>query len=456
MSWREGYKKKLVSPQEAAKAVKSGDRVHFSLFAAYPKATLDALFGRMKEVEGVEISSMAMPSPLIDIFNKLEAVEGSEKHIRVHEWFTAHPTARELWRVGRGDYTPNNFRECGRLIKDYVQPEVAIIALSRIDDQGFGSLNLCNAFGRETVDSVKKRGGKVIFEINDQFPRILGDNFIHVSEADYIVQHSTTPPTIPDIQPRDIDMKIGQYVADLVEDGSTIQLGIGGQPNAVARLLENKKDLGIHTEMMVDSFKHLYEIGVITNRKKTLHPGKIVCTFTGGTPELYKWMDNNQIIECRPVAYTNDPYVISQNSKQVAINSTIMVDLMGQIASEAIGFRQFSGTGGQQDFNRGAFLSPGGKAILVLDSTGRRNKKYPTNGEGIIAHDDIISRIVPMMPDGQVLTASRTEAHYIVSEYGVAMLKGKSLKQRAQEMINIAHPDYRSELKAAAKKMQLM
>jgi acyl-CoA hydrolase len=208
--------------------------------------------------------------------------------------------------------------------------------------------------------------------------------------------------------------------------------------------------------MMVDSFKHLYEIGVITNRKKTLHPGKIVCTFTGGTPELYKWMDNNQIIECRPVAYTNDPYVISQNSKQVAINSTIMVDLMGQIASEAIGFRQFSGTGGQQDFNRGAFLSPGGKAILVLDSTGRRNKKYPTNGEGIIAHDDIISRIVPMMPDGQVLTASRTEAHYIVSEYGVAMLKGKSLKQRAQEMINIAHPDYRSELKAAAKKMQLM
>lgn len=456
MDWREDYKKKLVSPQTAAKAVKSGDRIYFPVFAAYPKGTLDALFNRMNEIEGVSISSMAMPSAVIDIYNKLESVEGSEKHIMTHEWFTAVAAARELWRVGRGDYTPNHFRECGRLLKDYVLPEVGIVPLSRLDDQGFGSFNLANAYTREIVEAVKKRGGKVIFEINDQFPRIMGDNFIHVSEADYIVEYSTTPATIPDIKPRDIDMTIGQYVADLVEDGSTIQLGIGGQPNAVARLLEGKNNLGVHTEMMVDSFKHLWEIGVITNDQKTLHPRKMVCTFTGGTLELYKWMDNNSMIECRPVVYTNDPYVICQNHKMVAINSAIMVDLMGQIASEAIGFRQFSGTGGQMDFNRGAFLSPGGKAFLVMDSTGRRNKKYPTNGEGVLAHDDIVSRIVPMMPDGQVITAPRTEAHYIVTEYGVAMLKGKSLRQRAQEMINIAHPDFRSELKAAAKKMQLM
>jgi len=456
MDWREDYKRKLVSPADAAKVVKSGDKVYFPVFSAYPKGTLSALIDRMKEIEGVSISSMATPSPVIDIFSRLEAAEGSEKHIMTHEWFTAHPVARELWRVGRGEYTPNHFRECGRLLKDYVLPEVGIIALSRVDDQGFCSFNLANAYTREIIEAVKKRGGKVIFEINEQLPRILGDNFVHVSEADLIVEYNTEPATIPDIQPREIDMIMGQFVADLVEDGSTIQLGIGGQPNAVARLLEGKKDLGVHTEMMVDAFKHLWEIGVITNRKKTLHPGKMVCTFTGGTKDLYKWTDNNQMIECRPVVYTNDPYVIAQNNKQVAINSAIMVDIMGQVASEAIGFRQFSGTGGQMDFNRGAFLSPGGKAFLVLDSTGRRNKKYPTQGAGIIAHDDTISRIVPMMPDGQVITVPRTEAHYIVTEFGVAMLKGKSLRQRAQEMIHIAHPDFRGELKAAARKMQLM
>jgi 4-hydroxybutyrate CoA-transferase len=456
MDWREDYKRKVVSPQEAAKAVKSGDYIYFSLFCAYPKATLNALFERMKEVEGVSISSMAVPSAIVDIFGKLQGVEGSEKHIRTHEWFTAHPTARELWRVGRGEYTPNNFRECGRLVTDYVKPDVAIIALSRVDDQGYCSFNLCNSFHRETIQAARNKGGKVIFEINEQLPRVLGDNFVHVSEADYIVEFNTEVATIPDIQPRDLDMKIGQYVADLVEDGSSIQLGIGGQPNAVAKLLEGKKDLGVHTEMLTDSVKHLWEIGAITNKKKTLHPGKMVCTFAGGSKELYTWMDNNQMIDCRPVVYTNDPYVIAQNHKQVSINSAIMVDIMGQIASEAIGFRQFSGTGGQQDFNRGAFLSPGGKSFIVLDSSGKRSNKYPTQGEGIIDHDGVISRIVPMMPDGQVLTASRTEAHYIVTEYGVAMLKGKSLRQRAKEMINIAHPDFRSELKAAAKKMQLM
>ncbi len=456
MNYKEDYKRKLVSLEDAARVVKSGDRIYFPVFAAYPKGTLNALFERMEELEGVSISSMAMPSPVVDIFSKLEAVEGSERHIMTHEWFTAHPVARELWRVGRGDYTPNHFRECGRLVKEYVLPEVAMIALSRVDGQGFGSFNLANAYTREIIEAVKKRGGKVIFEINEQLPRILGDNFVHVSEADYIVEYNTEPATIPDIKPRDVDMVIGQFVADLVEDGSTIQLGIGGQPNAVARLLEGKKNLGVHTEMMVDSFKHLWEIGVITNDQKTLHPRKIVCTFTGGTKELYDWVDNNQMIECRPVAYTNDPYIICQNHKMMAINSAIMVDLMGQIAGEAIGFRQFSGTGGQMDFNRGAFMSPGGKGILVLDSTGRRNQKYPTQGEGLLAHNDTISRIVPLMPDGQVITAPRTEAHYIVTEYGVAMLKGKSLRQRTQAMINIAHPDFRDELKAAAKKMQLM
>jgi 4-hydroxybutyrate CoA-transferase len=456
MDWREDYKRKLVSPRDAAKVVKSGDRVFYPVFAAFPKGTLNALIERRGELEGVQISSMAMPSPIVDIFSKLEAVEGSEKSIMVHEWFNAHPVPRELWRVGRADYTPNHFRECGRLLKDYVLPDVGIIALSRVDEQGFCSFNLANAYTREIIEAVKKRGGKIIFEINEQLPRIMGDNFVHVSEADYIVEFNTEPATIPDIQPRDIDMVIGQYVADLVEDGSTIQLGIGGQPNAVARLLEGKKHLGVHTEMLVDSFKHLWEIGVITNDRKTLHPGKIVCTFTGGTKDLYRWADNNQMIECRPVAYTNDPYVISQNTRMMAINSAIMVDLMGQIASEAIGFRQFSGTGGQMDFNRGAFMSPGGKGIIVLDSTGRRNKKYPTQGDGIIGHNDTISRIVPLMPDGQVLTAPRTEAHYIVTEHGVAMLKGKSLRQRAQEMINIAHPDFRSELKSMAKNMQLM
>lgn len=250
-------------------------------------------------------------------------------------------------------------------------------------------------------------------------------------------------------------MKIGQFVADLVEDGSTIQLGIGGQPNAVARALESKKDLGVHTEMIVDSFKRLYEMGVITNRKKTLHPGKIIATFVGGTTELYKWLDNNPLVEMHPVSYTNDPYVIAQNAKQVAVNSAIMVDLMGQVACEAIGGYQWSGTGGQFDFTRGAFLSPGGKAFIVLDSTGRISPKYAECAPSV-AHGDVYSRIVPRMPEGQVVSVPRTEPHYIVTEYGVAMLKGKSLRQRAKELLSIAHPDFRDELEWAAKKMNLL
>jgi len=456
MTWGEDYKRKLVSPEEAAKAVKSGDRVHFPVFAGFPKATANALVDRMNELEGVEISSMLMQQPVGDIFTRLESIEGSEKHIKTNEWFTVNAITRELYRTGRAEFTPSHFRETGRLMIEYVKADVAIVALSRIDDQGFGSFSVANAAARESVEAAKKNGGKVIFEINKKLPRILGDNFIHISEADYIVEHDAEPATIPDIVPRELDMTIGQYVADLVEDGSTIQLGVGGQPNAVGKLLEGKKDLGVHTEMLVDAFKHLFELGVITNRKKTLHPRKIVCTFTGGSKELYNWADNNQMIECRPVAYTNDPFVIAQNCKQIAINSAIMVDLMGQVASANIGFRQFTGTGGQMDFNRGAFLSPGGKAFIVLDSTGRVNKKFETTGQGVLANGDIISRIVPMMPEGQVITLPRTETHYVVTEYGVAMLKGKSTRQRAEALINIAHPDYRSELKARAKKMGLI
>jgi acyl-CoA hydrolase len=276
----------------------------------------------------------------------------------------------------------------------------------------------------------------VIAQVNEKMPRTLGDSFIHVSRIDRIAEMSEDLPELALKEPSYIEMKIGTNVASLIEDGSTLQLGIGGIPNAVLAALEGKQDLGIHSEMVSDGVVEAIEKGIITGRKKSLHPGKSIVTFLLGTKRLYEFCHNNPEFECHPVDYTNHPFVISKNEKMVAINSAIEVDLTGQVCSDSIGTRIYSGFGGQVDFIRGAAHAEEGKPIIALPATARGGQE---------------SRIVPLLKEGAGVVTSRGDVHYVVTEYGIAFLHGKNLKERAQALIDIAHPDFREELLAAAK-----
>ncbi|MDW7681336.1 MAG: acetyl-CoA hydrolase/transferase C-terminal domain-containing protein, partial [bacterium] len=278
-------------------------------------------------------------------------------------------------------------------------------------------------------------------QVNDKMPRTLGDCFIHVSKAFRIVETSEDLPELSIAPPSDVEQKIGDYIADLVEDGSTLQLGIGGIPNAALSAMENKKDLGIHTEMVSDGITEGIEKGFITGAKKSLHPGKIVATFLLGTKALYEFAHNNPLFEMHPVDYTNDPFIVGQNIKMTAINSAIEVDLSGQVCSDSIGYKIYSGFGGQVDFIRGAARSRGGKPIIALPSTTK---------------NDTITKIVPHLKEGAGVVTSRGDVHYVVTEYGVAYLHGKSLRRRAEALIKIAHPNFRDELTFFAKKHQLI
>ena len=262
----------------------------------------------------------------------------------------------------------------------------------------------------------------------------MGDSFIHISEVDYLVESDYPLPELPVSEPDEVELRIGEYVAELIEDGSTLQLGIGGIPNAITVSLTDKKDLGIHSEMLTDGMVDLVEKGVITNRMKSIHKGKIIGSFAAGTRRLYEFLDDNPMVEMQPVSYTNDPFIISQNYKMVSINSCIEVDLLGQCAAETVGITQISGTGGQTDFVRGAVKSPGGKSIIALKSTALKGTK---------------STIVPVLSQGAVVTTGKNDVDYIVTEYGVAHL-GKSASERAEALINIAHPDFRAELRRQA------
>ena len=266
-------------------------------------------------------------------------------------------------------------------------------------------------------------------------PVHLGDSFIHISEVDYLIESDYPIPELPVSEPDKAELKIGEYVAELIEDGSTLQLGIGGIPNAITASLTDKKDLGIHSEMLTDGMVDLVEKGVITNRMKSLHKGKIIGSFAAGTRRLYDFLDDNPMVEMHPVSYTNDPFIISRNYKMVSINSCIEVDLLGQCAAETVGTKQISGTGGQTDFVRGAVKSIGGKSIIALKSTALNGTK---------------STIVPVLSQGAVVTTGKNDVDYIVTEYGIAHLRGKSASERAEALINIAHPDFRAELRKQA------
>jgi len=279
----------------------------------------------------------------------------------------------------------------------------------------------------------------VVLEVNDRLPRTFGDTQLHIDDVDHFVEHSQQPPTLPPAQPDEVSVRIGGHIAELVEDGSTIQLGIGDIPNAAALSLRDKKDLGVHTEMMVDSMVDLYEMGVITNKRKAIYKDKFVCTFAMGSQRLYDWLDNNQAVEFLRGRYVNDPCVVRRNSRMVSLNTCLMVDLTGQVASESIGTRQYSGTGGQTDTATGAVEGTDGlgKSIIACRSTAR-------NGS--------LSSITPVLPEGTAVTLHRSNTDWVVTEYGAVRLRGLTVRERAAALIGIAHPDFRQELREQARR----
>ncbi|RII33992.1 acetyl-CoA hydrolase/transferase family protein [Clostridium chromiireducens] len=421
ISWEDLYKSKVVTADEAVKKIKSGDRVVTGHACGEPKEIIDAMVRNKDLYENVEIVHMVS-------MGKSEYCKPELAANFRHNSIFAGGTTRQAILEGRADFTPCFFSEVPKMFKEGTLPvDVAIVQLSIPDQHGYCSFGVSNDYTKPAAEAAKI----VIAELNDKMPRTSGDSFIHISEIDYIVETSNEiielmPPKIGEVE-----KSIGENCAKLIEDGSTLQLGIGAIPDAVLLFLKDKKDLGIHSEMISDGVVELIESGVITNKAKTLHCGKSVVTFLMGTKRLYDYVNENPSVEMYPVDYVNNPCVIAENYKMVSINSCIQIDLMGQVASETIGFKQFSGVGGQVDFVRGTAMAKDGKSIIAMPSTASKGK---------------VSRIVPLLDEGSTVTTSRNDVHYVVTEYGIAELKGKTLKERARALINIAHPDFRESL----------
>lgn len=426
LGWKQEYSRKLCSAEEAVKKIKSGDRVVVGHAAGEPQAILKAMVENHKSYEAVEIVHMV---PL----GKAEYMRPEmAKHFRHNGLFLGGMT-RDAVAEGRGDYTPSFFFEIPRLFKEKILTvDVALIQVSKPDGHGYCSYGVSLDYTKSAAESARV----VIAQVNDQMPRTHGDSFIHISKMDCIVEASQPLLELPLPKIGEVESKIGQHCGDLIEDGSTLQLGIGAIPDAVLSFLKEKKDLGIHSEMFSDGVLNLIENGNINNSAKTLHRGKYVATFLMGSHRLYEFVNDNPDVLMYPVDYVNHPQIIAQNSKMVSINSAIQVDLMGQVVAETIGYKQFSGTGGQVDFVRGASMAQNGKSIIAFPSVAGKGK---------------VSRIVPIVDEGSSVTTSRNDVHYIVTEYGIADLRGKTLKERAKALISIAHPDFRDMLTEKAK-----
>lgn len=306
-----------------------------------------------------------------------------------------------------------------------------------MDSKGFLTLSASVVYEKDVLE----HADMVVLEVNPNAPRTHGDTQVHISDVDYIIEVDYELPQAELLEPMDVERKIAENIVELIDDGSTIQLGIGGIPNAVAKFLKDKKDLGVHTEMFTESMIELFEVGAITNKRKTLWNGKFVCTFAYGSKKMYEFLDENPAVLFLRGRYVNDPYVIAQNEKMVSINTALMVDLTGNVCSEAIGTRHYSGTGGQLDTHRGAVKSKGGKGIIAMRST---------------AKDGTVSTIVPMLPAGSPITVPRQELDYIVTEWGAVRLRGLPTRKRVQALISIAHPDFREELTKQAKEIGLI
>jgi acetyl-CoA hydrolase len=436
MSWQSIYQSRVCTPDEAVRAVQSGNRIFLTGNVSVPKTVLAALVRRAPELTNVEICQALTVGPADYV---APAMEG---HLRVNTMFISANVRRAV-QEGRADFTPVLLSEFPLLFKNGNLPlDVAMIHVSPPDEHGFCSLGVEVGLTKSAAESARI----IIAEVNEQMPRTLGDSFIHVSRLHHIIPVNYPISELLMAEEGDpvIIEKIAGCIADLIPDGATMQMGIGAIPDAVLKYLFHKKDLGIHTELFAEGVIDLVEAGVLTNARKSIHTGKIVAGFILGTQRLYNWVDDNPLIELHRTEYVNDPFVIAQNDRMVAINSAIEVDLTGQVCADSIGPKLYSGVGGQLDFIYGASRSKGGVPIIAMPST------------SVLRDGTVLSKITPMLKQGAGVVTTRNHVRFVVTEFGVAELYSKTIRQRAQALINIAHPDFRDELTRQAKALNYL
>jgi acyl-CoA hydrolase len=427
------YRRKLIAASEAAGLVKSGMWIDFGSLCGFPTLIDEKLGERASELTGVKTRAEHSQT-------QLPKIDPEQAHFIHNSWFVGH-VEREYCKQGACSYIPYGLGEGPRMYREWLKDEVDIgfVGVTPMDEHGYFNFGAAVTRQKASCEVAKI----LVVEVNQTQPWVYGgyDEAVHISEVDYIVENDKYPiREFPQPEITKADEAIAGHLVPLIEDGSTIQLGIGGIPAAIGKVLVNHglKDLGVHSEMFNDAMLDLVDAGVINCRQKNLNPGKIVHCFAGGTRRLYEFMNHNPLLAGFPVDYTNNPYVIAQNNKMIGINSALKIDLRGQVCSESVGFRQVSGTGGQLEFTRGAYMSPGGKAFICLHAT-RRDKS-----------GKLESNILLHLQLGDMVTVPASEVSHVVTEFGVVNLKGKTVWQRAKLLISIAHPDFRTELEEAA------
>jgi itaconate CoA-transferase len=431
--YRQEYRRKLTSPDDAVASIRNSATLVHGMASGEPPALLGAIARRVRQggLKDLKVYS------LLSMSNAAATILAPDLAglIQPHCWFVSG-ASRDQVRTGTGVFVPNQFHQIPRLIRDFMDVDLTVTTVSPMDRAGFFSFGTVNDY----ISTAARHCRRLIVEVNRHMPRVFGDSLLHISEVDAVVEHDAPLPELIPAAPKPEAETIGRHIAAMVPDGATIQLGLGGIPNAVCHYLEGHQDLGIHTELLCPGMVHLIKKGVITGRRKNRHPRKHVFTNALGDRELYEFIHDNPSMESYPVSYTNNPQVIAANDNMVSINSTLEVDLLGQCNSEYLGGFEFSGTGGQLDYVRGAFNSKGGKSIIAFYST---------------THNGEVSRVVPRFAAGTVTTTTRMDTHYLVTEYGAVNLMGKSTAERAMEIIKLAHPKFRDSLTAEARKMSL-
>lgn len=428
--YNEIYKSKKITIEEVLSLIKSGDEIVAGFAGNEPMGILSKLHTIKDRINNVTVwLSLSMGN--YEFFNNPEMKD----YFITNSWFLGQGL-RAAYKHGTISFQPGHLHNVFTRKIQVNAPNVFIGTVSSMDRHGYVKTSLSALYEKDFI----KNADLVIMEINPNMPNVWGDTELFIEDIDYIVEIDRSLPVLPDTEITEKDKIIGEYVASLVNDGDTIQLGIGSIPNAVAKAFMNKKDLGVHTEMITSSMAELVELGVITGKKKSIHEGKIIGTFALGNQKLYDFIDNNPTVSLLKGTYVNNPFVIAQNDNMVSINTAIQVDLTGQVCSESIGLRTYSGTGGQNDTAEGAIHAKNGRSIIALYST---------------AKDDAISTIQPWLNLGAAVTLSRNNIDYIVTEYGIAPMKARTIKQRVENLIAIAHPDFRQELRETALKNDL-
>lgn len=420
MSWQEIYNKKLTTAEEAIKLINSGDKVVTGFACGEPYAIERALVEHYEDYRDVEIISM------LTLGDSPWCQPHMKGHFKLNCMFASQSNRKSI-SEGSSEFTTSHFYEIPDVIKNYMCPRVSIVMVSPPDEHGYVSFGTTVDYTKGTTDHCEI----VIAQVNKYMPRTFGNSIKHVRDFTCFVEHDEPLPGVGTIPISDAEMEIGRYCASLIKDGDCLQLGIGGIPNAVCLQLNDKKDLGLHSELVGDGVVDLLEAGIINNKKKTINNGRTVLGAAFGSQKLNDYINNNPSVELHPIDYVNNPLEIAKNDNMVSINSCIQIDLLGQVVSDTIGLNQFSAVGGQVDFVRGATMSKGGRSIIAMPATAKKGT---------------VSRIVPLITEGSAVTTPRNDVNYVVTEYGIAQLKGKTSKERAKALISIAHPKFRPYL----------